>query len=114
MSNDRYVAVTVLVEALQTNKTRYVASPVKGSIVWIGSVLDVTCGADTTLTPSINGVAITGGAVVHLTAGSAVGEVKQAKPTAANAVLRGDKISIAATGGSTGGQARVTLLIEQS
>lgn len=112
--SSRYVALTVLVEALGTAKTRYVVCPVAGEVVQIFSVLDVTVDGDNLLTAKIDGTAITGGTMTHASSGSAAGEVKQCTPTAANSVLKGQALSIDTDGGGTTGQARVTFLIEQT
>jgi hypothetical protein len=114
MSNNRYLALTVLVEALGTAKTRQTACPVNGTVVWIGSVLDVAVDGDNVITAAINGTAITGASVTHPSSGSAAGEVKQCKPTAANSVKRGDALQALTDGGGTAGQSRVTFLIEQA
>lgn len=113
VSNDRYLSLEVLVEALGTAKTRYVACPVQGKLKAILSTLDVAVDGDNVLTVAINAVAVTGGTVTHLASGSAAGELKYAVPTAANSVKRGSVISVATDGGGAAGQARVTLLIEQ-
>lgn len=110
----RYVAVTVLVEALGTAKTRYVVCPVEGKVVQVFSALDVAVDGDNVLTFAIAGTAITGGTVTHASSGSAAGEVKSCVPTAANTVLKGQALSAATDGGGNAGQARVTFLIDQT
>lgn len=112
-TNDRYLALSVLVEALGTAKDRYVACPVNGTVVLVESVLDVAVDGDNVITCSIMGTAITGGAVTHAASGSAAGEVKTARPSAANTIKRGQYIKVATDGGGSAGQARVTLLILQ-
>ena len=113
VSNNRYISVQVLVEALGTAKTRYVACPVNGTVKHILSTLDVAVDGDNVLTFAISGTAITGGTVTHASSGSAAGEVKAAVPTAANTVKRGQTLSAATDGGGNAGQAQVTFLIEQ-
>jgi hypothetical protein len=113
VSNDRFVALTVLVESIGTAKTRYVASPVNGKVRSIVSVLDVTVDGDNVITAAIQGTAITGASVTHASSGSAAGEVKYAECTAANTIKRGQNIGVATDGGGSTGQARVTILIEQ-
>ncbi len=78
------------------------ASPVKGTITKIWSVLNaaLTTG-DATLTGKIGATGITGGVVTVTQAGSAAGDVDSAAPTAANAVLPGDVISFTGGGAST-------------
>ena len=112
-SNDRYISLNVLLEAVGTAKTRYLHCPVNGSIVYIGCVTDVAVDGDNIVTGAINGTAITGGAFTVLASGSAAGVKNQAVPTAANAVKRGDAISMATDGGGSAGQLMVTVLIEQ-
>ena len=113
VSNDRYISCQVLVEALGTAKTRFVAAPASGRVVHILSTLDTTVDGDNILTAAIAGTAITGGTITHLASGSAAGEVKAAVPTAANTVRRGQALSIATDGGGGTGQAQVTFVIEQ-
>ena len=112
--SQRYISVTVLVEALGTAKTRYVVSPVEGKVKQISSVLDAVVDGDNLLTAKIGGVAITGGTMTHTLSGTAAGEVRQCTPTAANTVAKGQTLSIDTDGGGTVGQARVTFLIEQT
>lgn len=112
--SQRYIAVTVLVEALGTAKTRFVVSPVEGTVKQIFSVLDTAVDGDNLLTAAIAGTAITGGTMTHAASGSAAGEVKSCIPTAANSVRKGQALSIATDGGGAAGQAHVTFLIEQT
>lgn len=113
-SNDRYIAVTVLLEAIGAAKSRFCVCPVRGNVVWIGSALDVVVDGDNILTFKINGVLITGSTMTHDVATTAAGQVKQSKPTALTAVNRGDALEALTDGGGTVGQCRVTYLIEQS
>jgi hypothetical protein len=113
VSNDRYLALTVLVEALGTAKDRYVACPVNGKLKAILSILDVTVDGDNVISVAIDGTAVTGGSVTHASSGSAAGEMKYAEPSAANTCKRGSKIKVSTDGGGSTGQSRVTLLIEQ-
>lgn len=112
-SNDRYVSMNVLLEAVGTAKTRGMYCPVNGSIVHIGCVTDVAVDGDNVVTGKINAVAITGGAFTVLASGSAAGVKNQATPTAANSVKRGDWISFDTDGGGATGQLNITVLIEQ-
>lgn len=112
-SNNKYISVNVLVEALGTAKTRYVVCPVKGTVRQIFSVLDVAVDGDNVLTAKIEGTAITGGTMTHPSSGSAAGEVKQCTPTAANSVRKGQALSVDTDGGGSAGQCQVTFLIEQ-
>lgn len=108
-----YLAVTTLVEAMGTAKTRYVVAPCDGKVVYIASVLDVTVDGDNVLTFAISGTAMTGGTVTHASSGSAAGEVRACVPTGANVVKRGQNISVATDGGGATGQCRVTFVIDQ-
>lgn len=111
-TNDRYISVTVLVEALGTAKTRYVASPVSGLIKRIQYAMDVAVDGDNVCTPAIDGTAITGGAKT-LTTAHVAGTCVYAEPTAANRVKVNSSISVATDGGGSAGQCRVTITIEQ-
>ena len=112
--SQRYVSVTLLMDAIGTPKTRYVVCPCDGKVMQIFSVLDATVDGDNVLTAKIAGTAITGGTITHLASGSAAGEVKACTPTAANTVLKGQALSIDTDGGGTTGQSRVTFSIMQT
>lgn len=78
---------------------KYAVAPIAGTINKIYSIIDgALATGDATLTPSINGVAITGGAITITQAGSAAGDLDESTPTAANTVAAGDKLSIAIGG----------------
>ncbi len=113
VSNVKYIAVNVLVEALGTAKTRYAVAPCDGTIVYIASGLDVTVDGNNILTFGANGTLMTGGTVTHPSSGSAAGEVKACIPTALNTVKRGQTLSAITDGGGSTGQCNVTFLIEQ-
>jgi hypothetical protein len=90
-------------------------SPVRGRILKIYSVLGgVITAADATVTASIAGTAITGGALTITQSGSAAGDVDSAVPTAANIVNEGDEIRLTPAG-ATGASipAFFTILIER-
>lgn len=110
--NDRYLAVSVLVEALGTAKTRYVGCPVSGTVREILIAVDVAVDGDNILTSKIAGTAITGGAKT-LTTSHVAGTVLAVQPTAANSVRKGQSLSIDTDGGGATGQCVVTFLIEQ-
>lgn len=94
-----------------------VASPYAGTIVkvytWLNQALAT---GDAVLTANINGVAVTNGAVTITNAGSAVGDVDVATPTALNTVAVGDSISVAVSGANTANpsSAQVTVVIRRS
>ena len=101
-----------------TGKAGVIRAPFKGTIkeigVMIGSVLST---ADATVTTSIAGTAITGGAIVVTQSGSAIGDLAAASVsgvvangvtakstiTGANTCLEGDLIKFAFTGSGTAG-----------
>jgi hypothetical protein len=112
--SQRYISVTLLLEALGTGKDRFVVSPVEGKVKQIFSVLDTAVDGDNVLTFAIGGTAITGGTVTHAASGSAAGEVKSCVPSAANTVLKGQALKATTDGGGAAGQARITFLIEQT
>jgi hypothetical protein len=91
-------------------------SPVAGTIKKIYSVLEVhaLAAGDATLTGKIGAVAITDGVATITQAGSAVGDVDVATPTAANVVAIGDVISVTVGGANTDATAtaKVTVYIE--
>jgi|SRR5882724_1350944 len=95
-----------------------IRAPFKGSVKEIGSMLgSVLSTADATVTPSIAGTAITGGAYVIAFSSSAIGDldassisgvvangvVSNSVITAANTCLEGDVIKLAVTGGNASG-----------
>ena len=101
-----------------TGKAGALRAPFKGTIVEIGSMLgSVLATADATVTTSIAGTAITGGAYVHTQSGSAIGDLAacsvsgivangvtaKANITAANTCNEGDFIKFALTGSGTAG-----------
>jgi hypothetical protein len=115
-ASDRYLTLSVLMTSIGTPATFYVAAPVAGKVVYISSCLDVAVNGDNTITAGIGSgtpTAITGVSLVHLSAGSAAGQVLVAKPTGANTVTRGDPISVTTDGGGSAGQTRITIVIEQ-
>lgn len=74
-----------------------------GEVVEIRTALNgALTGADATLTPKINDVAITDGAIVIANAGSAAGDVDVSRPTALRTVRVGEAIEIETDGLSTG------------
>lgn len=95
-----------------------IRAPFKGRIVEVGTMLgSVLSTADATVTTSIAGTAITGGAFVIATSSSAIGDLDGASVsgiigngvaanatiTAANTCLEGDVIKFAMTGSGTAG-----------
>jgi hypothetical protein len=89
-----------------------IASPVNGTITKIQTCINgaITV-ADAIITSSIDGVAITDGAITIAFTGSAAGTVDVANPTAANSVLLGNNIRFVTDGGSTD-VIKATIMIE--
>ena len=79
-------------------------APFRGKIVEVGSMigLPVTT-ADATVTTSIAGTNITGGSFVITQSGSAIGDLDNAIPTAANFCNEGDLIKWTMSGTGTAG-----------
>jgi hypothetical protein len=112
--------VTVATTALSaaTGIAGVLRAPFKGTIKEVGTMLgSVLSTADATVTTSIAGTAITGGAFVITQSGSAIGDLDAASIssvvangvaanatiTAANTCLEGDVIKFAMTGSGTAG-----------
>jgi|GEM_PF-237427 len=97
-------------------KVYRVVSPVNGTITKIYAVLEgaALAGGDATLTSKIGPTAVTDGAITITQAGSAVGDVDSATPSAQNAVVAGNVISITVGGANTdaNAKAKVSVLIE--
>ncbi len=112
VSNDRYLALTVLVEAIGAAKDRYVMCPVSGTVVSVGYAVDTVVDGNNVMTAGIGATDITGGGTTLTTAVTAgLGVI--VNPTALNAVSRGQLLRATTDGGGTVGQVRVTFLIEQ-
>jgi len=74
-----------------------------GQVVEIRTALNgAIATADAVLTPKINGVAMTNGAITIANSGSAAGDVDTSRPTSVNVVRPGEAIEIETTGASTG------------
>lgn len=106
-----------IVDLVGANAAVYrVVSPVDGDIEAIYSVLEGAALAtgNATLTAKIGAAAVTNGVVTITQAGSAVGDVDSATPTAAKTVQVGDVISITVGGTNTDtdATAHVTIYIE--
>ena len=92
-----------------------IAVPDDGKIIEIISVLGgAITTANSAVTTSINGTAVTGGGFTVAFTSSAAGDIDTAEPTALNAVKEGDYITITSDGGSTTTQPiTVTLVIRR-
>lgn len=108
------VALTTRIVDVSTADSEYIASPVKGRVIKIFSILkNAITGADSLLTTKINGTLITGGGWTVPFSGSAAGDVAQASPSAANDVAIGDKLQVLTDGASsTTAPLTVTFLIK--
>lgn len=90
----------------------YVVAPHAGVIKKIWSVIDGAVGtADITITPAIDGAAVTDGVVTIATSGSAAGDIDSATPSAANAVTAGQAIRLTVAGGGSGGSPRIHVAV---
>jgi hypothetical protein len=107
-----------------TAQAGYVVAPFRGKILQAGSVLGAaTTTADSTVTVSIAGTAVTGGAYVITQSGSAAGDHDYAatNDSGANAVITGanifnknDLIKFALTGtGTAGGPVSHYLVVDK-
>lgn len=108
------VALTTRIADVSTADSEYIASPVKGRVIKIFSILKAAItGADSLLTSKINGTLITGGGWTVSQSGSAAGDVDEADPTALNDVAVGDKLQVLTDGASsTTAPLTVTFLIK--
>lgn len=96
------VRVTMYLADSSAATTAYNSAPIRGTIVRLIVVVGATVDSDRVITASINGTAITGGAITCTASGSAAGSLFSAVPTGANAVNEDDVISFASDGaGST-------------
>ncbi len=79
-------------------------APFRGKVTEVGTMIgSVVSTADATVTTSIAGTAVTGGAFVITQSGSAIGDFDNAIPTGANTCNEGDLIRFAMTGSGTAG-----------
>jgi|GEM_PF-5229323 len=114
---DEAVADTTALSVL-TGVSGVTRAPFKGRVVEVGTMIgSVVSTADATVTTSIAGTAITGGAFVITQSGSAIGDLDAASVsgvvangvaanatiTGANTCLEGDVIKFAMTGSGTAG-----------
>jgi hypothetical protein len=106
------VYLTTSITDISTAGQIYVVSPVAGTITKIYSVINgAIATANSILTPKINNIAITNGAITVAFSGSAAGDVDSSTPTAANAITAGAAIEIETDGGSAN-TVEVVLTIE--
>lgn len=101
---------------LSADTDYYVPMHCDAELVKMYSAIDAgVSSADVTITASIGGVAVTGGAITITQSGSAAGDVDEATPSGANVVLRGQAVKLAVAGGGSGGTPRghVTLVFKR-
>lgn len=108
--------ITCALTDISTASSAYVVAPFAGTITKIYSVIDAAItGANATITPSIGGVSITGGAITIAQSGSAAGDVDSCTPSAANTVNAGQAIKIESDGASTNTcKAEFTIVIQRT
>ncbi|MEH2501239.1 hypothetical protein V1290_000050 [Bradyrhizobium sp. AZCC 1578] len=93
--------VSAYLADLSTASSAFVASPWRGKIVRVHSVIGAAITtANATWTMEINGTAVTGVSVTVTQSGSAAGDVDSAIPTGANYVNEGDTIEFISAGES--------------
>jgi hypothetical protein len=114
-TNNRYVCLPVLVEALGTAKSRFLACPVAGRIVRVQYAVDVAVDANNAMSLEVDGTAVTG-AGTTLTTSHVAGTTLLSEPTGANDTDRvklGSALEFITDGGGSAGQCTVTITIEQ-
>jgi|SRR3972149_966986 len=109
--NAHLITQTFVLPGLGTAAGRGVCCPVVGKITHIGLGIYTAVDGTNVITTSINGTAVTDGAIT-LTAANTVNSTAQAHPTAANTVKKGDYIYVATDGGGTVGDVIVTISID--
>lgn len=115
--NSKYALTTTV--TLTDGDSGYVAAPLGGDIAQIETVLlgGAVTTNDAVVTAKIGaagaGVAVTGGVVTITASGSAIGDVDEATPSAANTVEEGDLIYFTVSGTPGGSRtALVSILID--
>jgi hypothetical protein len=98
--------LTLIIEDVSTAREYFVAVPDDGEVIRIQTCIGGTIAtADETITCSIGGTAITGGALTIAESGSAAGDIDEVFPTAKNIVVAGSAtqgyLSAATAGDST-------------
>lgn len=97
----RTEVITQYIADIGDAKTYYVVVPFAGTITKMYSVIHAAITTtDTVLTPKINTVAVTNGAITVAVSGSAAGIVDDSTPTALNVFAAGDTLELA-SGGET-------------
>jgi hypothetical protein len=111
-----YVILAGRWDDISTAETIYLPVPVAGTIKKIYvSLQNAITTADSALTFTINGVAITGSAITAAQSGSAAGTVFSSSPSGLNTVAAGQYVSCVTDGGSsTTSKAWVFVLVQVS
>jgi hypothetical protein len=100
-------AICVDVADVSAEANYFVISPYAGNISNIHAVVDGAIGtADLVITPSINGNAVTNGAITVAYSGSGQGSNNSSAPSAARTLVVGDLIKLNFTGAGVGGTPR--------
>lgn len=100
--HERMITTTAL--SVLTGISGVMRAPFRGKVLEVGTMIgSVVSTADATCTTSIAGTAVTGGSFVITQSGSAIGDLNNAAPTAANTCNEGDLIKFAFTGSGTAG-----------
>lgn len=108
---DAYV-MTVDIANISSAADFYLYVPFAGLVTFGAIMIDgaITV-ANAVVNLKINGVAITGGQITVTQAGSAAGSSFTCTPTAANAVVAGDKLTVNNAAGSTGAVAGHVVIV---
>lgn len=98
------VVITTTAASVATGVSGVMRAPFRGKVLKVGTMIgSVVSTADATVTTSIAGTAITGGAFVITQSSSAIGDHDSAVPTAADICNEDDLIRFAMTGSGTAG-----------
>src|SRR3990167_323979 len=112
-NEDKMVRLNLDIADLSAEAVYCVPVPCVGYWRKVWSCIDGAVGtADVTITPTVNGAAITGGVITIATASSAAGDVDSAVPETCPRLVPGDYLKFTVTGGGSGGSPRGHLAIE--
>lgn len=116
INNLNQIVLNCTLPDIDTDAAAWVVSPLAGDVTAIYTVIDGTIATgDATITPSIGGVSMTGGAITITASGSAAGDVDSSAPSADNTVAVGQVIKftndLAATNAVT---VTITVVIDVS
>lgn len=109
-SKKSYLAATIA--DVSTASSIYIPAPFAGTITKIYTALQgAIAGADSIISTTINGVAVTGGNITVAFTGSAAGDIDSSTPSAANTFTEGQVIRVITDGGSTNAVALTVTLV---